>query len=128
VDTTTTATTAADRLPDAFRAYGEVVMVAPARTGDLAHRPAYRWVANPVPTGTPEPSAPSDTAELMNAHRTGSILVRPACEPEPDPGETTATIGWHETDIWQMSAGWADYLHAARPCTAAQCFPDVGQP
>ncbi|GLH97131.1 hypothetical protein [Phytohabitans aurantiacus] len=122
MDTTTTA----NRLPTGFRAYGEVVMTAPARPGDLAHRPAYRWIAHPVPVGTAAAAAPADTAALMNSHRTGSILVRPACEPAPDPAETTATTGWHETDMWQMSAGWADYQHAARPCTAAQCFPNEG--
>ncbi|MEH1125042.1 hypothetical protein [Micromonospora sp. CPCC 206061] len=123
MDTTTTA----GRLPAGFLAYGEVVMAAPARPGNLAHRRAARWIPLPVPDGTPAPAAPSGaTGVAMTAQRTGRTLVRPACEPEPDPGETTATIGWRENDFWQMSAGWADSLHAARPCTAAQCFPDQG--
>ncbi|MEJ3745193.1 hypothetical protein WEI85_18085 [Actinomycetes bacterium KLBMP 9797] len=105
-------TTAADRLPAGFLPYGEVVMAAPARPGDLAHRRASQWIPKPAPDGT-DPTK-----------RTGRTFVRPACEPAPDPAETTATLGWREADFWQFSAGWADYLHAARPCPAAQCFPD----
>jgi hypothetical protein len=121
----TTTSTAPDRLPAGFLPYGEVVMAAPARSGDRAHRRATRWIAYPViKSGTPAPAAPSNTAELMNSQRTGRILVRPACEPEPDPAATTATIGWREADFWQMSAGWANHHHAARPCRAPQCFPD----
>lgn len=116
--------TAATHPTVGFLAYGEVVMAAPARTADLAHRPAYRWIAHPVPDNAPTRPAPTGTGALIEAQRTGRTLVRPACEPEPDPAETTATIGWQEADYVQVSAGWANYLHKARPCTAERCFPD----